>query len=142
LTLGRKLARVAVVRLQPLPSRARLLETAGPPPRADLVILGWSGEFFDAYNFYDQFACSSALNVAQWCDRNFDRLMHEAVRTLAPRIRYRIERRIEEKLTGGVGANPAIPLANPKAYVRLAPGLRGFEWSPVGFWDLRHVRRG
>jgi ABC-type transport system substrate-binding protein len=127
---------VATVRITPATNLAAI---AGPPPRADLVLLGWSGEFFDAYNFYDQFACSSALNVAQWCDRGFDALMHRAVRTLPAKTRYGIERQIEGTLEDRY---PAVALANAKAYVLLKPGVRGFEWSPIGFWDLRRVRRG
>ena len=137
-----ELASVAAVRLTPVGSLRELAALAGPPPRADLILLGWSGEFFDAYNFYDQFACSSALNVAQWCDPSFDRLMHTAVRTLDDKKRYGIERQIEGKLTGPKGAFPAVPLYATTEHVLLRPGVHGFEWSPIGFWDLRHVRRG
>ena len=137
-----RLSAYAAIRLEPLGSLKELRAVAGPPPRADLVLLGWGGEFFDAYNFYDQFPCSSALNVAQWCDESFGRLMHRAVRTLDDRKRYELENRIEEKLTGLGGAFPAAPVYNATAHVWLAPGVRGFAWSPVGFWDLRRVRRG
>ena len=99
-----------------------------------MILLGWSGEFFDAYNFYDQFPCSSALNIAQWCDPSFDRLMHRAVRTLDNHKRYELEHQIEAKLTGAGGAFPAVALYNAKAHVFLARGVRGFAWSPVGFW--------
>jgi ABC-type transport system substrate-binding protein len=136
------LASVAAVRLIPVGSLRELAALAGPPPRADLVLLGWSGEFFDAYNFYDQFACSSALNVAQWCDPSFDKLMHKAVRTLDDKKRWGIEQQIESRLTGPKGSFPALPLYTATEHVLLRPGVRGFEWSPIGFWDLRHVRRG
>jgi ABC-type transport system substrate-binding protein len=140
--IKKRLAPFAAVRLQSVPTRTALMSVAGPPPRADLILLGWSGEFFDGYNFLDQFPCSSALNVAQWCDPGFDALMRRAVRTLDAKARYRIEQELESKLTGSRGAFPAAPLANPSEHVLLGPGVRGFEWSPVGFWDLRHVRRG
>ncbi len=140
--IKKQLAPFAAVRLHAVSTRSALLVLAGPPPRADLILLGWSGEFFDGYNFLDQFPCSSALNVAQWCDPSFDALMHRAVRTLDAKARYRTEQQLESKLTGPSGAFPAAPLANVSEHVLLRPGVRGFEWSPVGFWDLRHVRRG
>ena len=140
--IEKQLEPFAVVRLRPVSTRNALQSLAGPPPRADLILLGWSGEFFDAYNFLDQFPCSSALNIAQWCDPSFDALMHRAVRTLDAEARYRIEQQLESKLTGPRGAFPAAPLANPAEHVLLRPGVHGFEWSPVGFWDLRHIRPG
>src|SRR5207244_11217120 len=86
----------ARVRLVPLPTRAALLARVGPPvqPGIDLALLGWSGEFFDAYNFFDQFPCASGLNVAGWCDPSFDALMAQAVRALDDKARRSLERRI------------------------------------------------
>lgn len=119
-------------------SLKRLLQLAGPPPRVDLVLLGWSSEFFDAYNILDLFPCASALNVAQWCDRSYDRLMHQAVRTLDEEKRWAIERQLVEKLQDGV---PAIPLYSVSEYVQLRPGVRGFRWSPIGFYELAGMTR-
>jgi ABC-type oligopeptide transport system substrate-binding subunit len=117
-----------------------LLRLAGPPaqPGIDLVLLGWSAEFFDAYNILDLFPCGSAFNVAQWCDRSYDRLMAQAVRTLDDEDRWRIERRLVRKLDEAV---PAIPLAAPDAHILLEPGVRGFRWSPIGLYELMGMTR-
>ena len=116
----------------------RLLELAGPPPRVDLVLLGWSSEFFDAYNILDLFPCASAFNVAQWCDRSYDRSMHRAVRTLDDEARWAIERPLVQKLQDQL---PAIPLYSVSDYVQLRNGVRGFRWSPLGFYELLGMTR-
>jgi oligopeptide transport system substrate-binding protein len=128
------------VTLRPVRTLRELLRLAGPPaqPGIDLVLLGWSSEFFDAYNTLDLFPCGSAFNVAQWCDRGYDRLMAQAVRTLDDEDRWRIERRLVTKLDRAV---PAIPLAAPPEHVLLEPGVRGFRWSPIGFYELMGMTR-
>jgi oligopeptide transport system substrate-binding protein len=124
----------------PFPTLSELLQAAGPPPRSDvdLVLLGWSSKLFDAYNILDLFPCASAFNVAQWCDRSYDALMRRAVRTLDDQRRWNIESRILQKLRDGL---PAMPLAGQAEYVRLKPGVQGFSWSPIGFYELSGLTR-
>jgi ABC-type oligopeptide transport system substrate-binding subunit len=119
---------------------AELVRLAGPPaqPGIDMVLLGWSSEFFDEYNILDLFPCASAFNVARWCDRSYDRLMHQAVRELDDQARYRIERALVRKLDEGL---PAIPLDAPPERVDLKPGVSGFRWSPIGFYELMGMTR-
>ena len=105
---------------------------------ADLALLGWSPKTFDAYNLLDVFPCGSAFNVARWCDPSYDALMRQAVRTLDDEARWRIERRLVEKLHEGV---PAIPVYAPTDHFRLAPGVGGFSWSPMGFYELLGMTR-
>jgi len=128
------------VELVPFATLAGLVRAAGPPARSDvdMVLLGWSAEFFDAYNILDLFPCASALNVAQWCDRSYDRLMARAVRTLDDQDRWAIERQIVGKLDD---AMPAVPLAAQTEHVLLQPGVTGFRWSPVGFYELAGMTR-
>ncbi len=130
----------ATVRLIRFPTLQALVRAAGPPARPDieLVLLGWSAEFFDAYNILDLFPCASAFNIAQWCDRSYDRLMHRAVRTLDDDARYRIERWLVQKLEDAV---PAVPLYSPAEHVFLKPGVGGFRWSPIGFYELLGMTR-
>ena len=105
----------------------------------DLVLLGWSPKIFDAYNILDLFPCGSAFNVARWCEPSYDALMRRAVRTLDPAKRYAIESRLlGEKL---LPALPAVPVGQPPEYVRLAPEVRGFSWSPIGFYELDGMTR-
>jgi len=126
--------------LKSISTLAGLVRLAGPPaqPGIDMVLLGWSSEFFDEYNILDLFPCASAFNVARWCDRSYDRLMHQAVRELDDQARYRIERVLVRKLEDEV---PAIPLRAPAEQVRLRAGIRGFRWSPIGFYELLGMTR-
>jgi oligopeptide transport system substrate-binding protein len=126
--------------LKPVPTLRQLLGLAGPPaqPGIDVVLLGWSAEFFDAYNILDLFTCASALNVARWCDRSYDRLMHRAVRTLDDRKRWQIERELISRL---MEAAPVVPAYSPVEHVFLKPGVRGFRWSPIGFYELAGMTR-
>jgi oligopeptide transport system substrate-binding protein len=123
-----------------VPTLRDLVALAGPPaqPGIDLVLLGWSSEFFDAYNILDLFPCASAFNVASWCDRSYDRLMHRAVRTIDDHKRWLIERQLVEKLHEEV---PATPLAWPVDHFSLRPGVHGFGWSPIGVYELSGLTR-
>jgi ABC-type transport system substrate-binding protein len=125
---------------KPVPTLRELLGLAGPPaqPGVELVLLGWSSEFFDAYNILDLFPCGSAFNVAQWCDRSYDRGMARAVRTLDDRERWRIERQLVERVHDAL---PAIGIYSPSDSVVLRPGVGGFSWSPIGIYELMGMTR-
>jgi ABC-type transport system substrate-binding protein len=112
----------------------------GDPRRAgaDLVLSGWSPKIFDAYNTFDLFPCGSAFNVAHWCDPSYDALMRRAVRTLDDHARWAIERLILAKLQA---SGPVVALSNPPEYVWLKPEVRGFSWSPIGFYELDGMTR-
>jgi ABC-type transport system substrate-binding protein len=120
----------------------RALEAAASPPARpdiDMVLLGWSPKIFDEYNIFDLFPCGSAFNVAQWCDPEYDALMRRAVRTLDAHARRRIERELLSKQLQP--SAPAVPLGGQSEYVRLKPGVRGFSWSPIGFYELSGLTR-
>jgi len=117
-----------------------LAELVRAAPPADLVLLGWSSKIFDAYNIFDLFPCTSAFNVAHWCDHSYDALMRRAVRTLDDRARWRIEGQILAKLEEA-DPGPAVGLSHPSEYVWIKPGLRGFSWSPIGFYELAGMTR-
>jgi ABC-type oligopeptide transport system substrate-binding subunit len=123
------------VTLDPTP-----LATLGALARApsDLVLLGWSPKIFDAYNILDLFPCGSAFNVTHWCEPSYDALMRRAVRTLDDRARWAIERQILERLQT---AGPAVALSNPPEHVWLKNGVRGFSWSPIGYYELDGMTR-
>jgi ABC-type transport system substrate-binding protein len=125
---------------RPVRNIGELLGLAGPPPRpgVDLVLLGWSSKIFDAYNLLDLFPCGSAFNVAGWCDSSYGALMRQAVRTFNDEARWRIERRLVEKLHEAV---PAIPIYTASDHFSLAPGVHGFSWSPIGFYELMGMTR-
>jgi dipeptide transport system substrate-binding protein len=102
------------------------------------MISGWSPKIFDAYNIFDLFPCGSAFNMAHWCDPSYDALMRRAVRTLDNHARWAVEAKLLDKLRNGV---PAVPLAHPSEYVWLKPDVRGFSWSPIGFYELSGMTR-
>jgi oligopeptide transport system substrate-binding protein len=106
--------------------------------KSDLTLLGWSTKVFDAYNLLDVFPCGSAFNVARWCDPSYDALMRQAVRELDDEARWRIERQLVDKLHEAV---PAIPVYTAVDHFMLAPGVRGFSWSPMGFYELSGMTR-
>jgi ABC-type transport system substrate-binding protein len=134
---GRAIARVKKL-LAPMPVNAVAAGTGFAGARADLVLLGWSPKIFDAYNTLDLFPCGSAFNVAHWCEPSYDALMRRAVRTLDDHARWAIERQILAKLQA---SGPVIALSNPPEYVWLRPGVRGFSWSPIGYYELSGMTR-
>ena len=105
---------------------------------ADLVLLGWSSKLFDPYNQLDQFTCGSAFNVARWCEPSYDAGMRQAVRTLDDEQRWQLERKLVEQLHDGV---PAIPVYFGGDSFSLRPGVHGFSWSPMGFYELLGMTR-
>ncbi|HSC51821.1 MAG TPA: hypothetical protein VLD16_16275, partial [Gaiellaceae bacterium] len=139
--LTAKLARVGVT-VEPVafPTLAGLVRAAGPPARSDLglVLLGWSSKLFDQYNIFDLFPCGSAFNVARWCDPGYDALMRKTVRELDDAPRWRLEHEVLAKLRNAV---PAVAVAQPSERVTLAPGVTGFSWSPIGFYELLGMTR-
>ncbi|MGZ4318394.1 MAG: ABC transporter substrate-binding protein, partial [Gaiellaceae bacterium] len=121
------------------PRRYRTLaELANTPKAGDLVLLGWSPKIFDAYNILDLFPCGSAFNVAHWCDPSYDALMRRAVRTLDSHGRWELERQLLNQV---VAAAPTALVGQPSEYVHLSPGVSGFSWSPIGFYELDGMTR-
>jgi ABC-type transport system substrate-binding protein len=130
----------ATIRLIRFPTLQALVQAAGPPARSDidLVLLGWSSKIFDSYNTLDLFTCGSAFNIAQWCEPSYDRLMREAVRTLDDHARWQVERKPATILNDAI---PAVGLFPADEHVHLEPGVRGFSWSPIGFYELDGMTR-
>ena len=122
-----------------VPRRYRTLaDLVSTPSPGDLVLLGWSAKVFDAYNILDLFPCGSAFNVEHWCDPSYDALMRRAVRRLDDRARWELERKLLDKV---LAAAPAAALSQPSEYVWIRPGVRGFSWSPIGFYELDGMTR-
>ncbi len=123
---------------RPYETAAALVQGAPTRKDVDLVLLGWSPKIFDEYNILDLFPCGSAFNVAHSCEPSYDALMRRAVRTLDDGARLRIEQELLDRL-GSSGV--ATVLANPPEHVWLRPGVRGFSWSPIGFYELDGMTR-
>ena len=122
-----------VLDYRPVQTLSELLSTP-----AGLTLLGWSPKIFDAYNLLDLFPCGSAFNVARWCDPAYDAGMRQAVRTLDDQERWRIEHRLAEKLHQ---AAPAVPVYTGRDWYSAKPGVTGFSWSPIGFYELMGMTR-
>jgi hypothetical protein len=118
---------------RPVQTLHQLLHT-----HADLTVLGWSPKVFDAYNLLDVFPCGSAFNVAHWCDPAYDAGMRRAVRTLDDHARWRIERRLAQRVRDEA---PAIPVYTGSDWYALGPGVHGLSWSPIGFYELDGMTR-
>jgi len=118
---------------RPVQTLSELLST-----EADLTLLGWSPKIFDAYNLLDVFPCGSAFNVARWCDPAFDAGMRKAVRTLDDHDRWQVERGLAQRVHR---AAPAIPVYTGHDWYELRPGVTGFSWSPIGFYELAGMTR-
>jgi oligopeptide transport system substrate-binding protein len=118
---------------RPVQTLQQLLST-----RADLTLLGWSPKVFDPYNLLDVFPCGSAFNVARWCDPQYDAGMRQAVRTLDDHDRWQIERRLVDRVHAGA---PAIAVYTGQEWYNAKPGVGGFSWSPIGFYELMGMTR-
>ena len=128
------------LRRQQITLEERPVQTLGQLLRthADLTLLGWSPKVFDPYNLLDVFPCGSAFNVAHWCDPAYDAGMRKAVRTLDDHARWRIERRLAQRIRNG---SPAIPVYTGSDWYELGPGVQGLSWSPIGFYELDGMTR-
>ena len=102
------------------------------------MLLGWSPKIFDAYNILDLFPCGSAFNVAHWCEPSYDALMRRAVRTLDDHARWRSSGRIVAKLRP---RGPRCRSDSPPSTSGCKPGVHGFSWSPIGFYELDGMTR-
>ena len=91
---------------------AQFLDFLGPPPNGavDAFYVGWIGDYVDAINFLQLSQCGSGLNFADFCDKEFDALLDEAVRSTDDNERYRLYGEAEARLTGLEGQFPYIPL--------------------------------
>jgi oligopeptide transport system substrate-binding protein len=91
---------------------AQFLDFLGPPPNGavDAFYVGWIGDYVDAINFLQLSQCGSGLNFAGFCDKEFDALLDEAVRSTDDNERYGLYGEAEARLTGPEGQFPYIPL--------------------------------
>ena len=100
---------------------------------ADLVLLGWSSKVFDPYNQLDQFTCGSAFNVARWCDRSYDALMRQAVRTLDDE-RWQLERKLVEQLPTACPRSRSTSAATASRCGRACTASRGRRSASTSCW--------
>jgi len=88
------------------------LEFIGPPPNdaADIMRLGWAGDFIDAVNFLELELCESGNNNGNYCNPEYDRIIEQAKATPDNDARYELYAQAEELLFGENGDMPVFPL--------------------------------
>ena len=100
----------------------------------DLIQMGWSADIPDPGNFLGTLlscqAVDSGANLSGWCDKNYDRLIHQAVQWPIHRSRrislYKRAQRIFNKQA------PWVPLAHAYRSVAFSPHLKGYKLSLFG----------
>lgn len=99
----------------------------------DSVLIGWSADNGDPDNFYRPLlscgAIPSGTNRAMWCDKDYDRLINEALKTedLDKRraIYHQVNRLLFERL-------PLVPIAHAYRYQAYRSEVKGMIINPFG----------
>ena len=99
----------------------------------DSVLIGWSADNGDPDNFYRPLlscgAIPSGTNRAMWCDKDYDRLINEALKTedLDKRraIYHQVNRLMFERL-------PLVPIAHAYRYQAYRNEVKGMTINPFG----------
>lgn len=100
----------------------------------DLIQMGWSADIPDPGNFLGTLlscqAVDSGANLSGWCDKSYDRLIHQAVQWPIRRFRrvslYRQAQRIFNKQI------PWVPLAHAYRSVAFSHRLKGYKLRLFG----------
>jgi len=108
-------------------------------PSVDAFLLGWVGDFGDDITFLDIFTCVSGNNPNGYCDPRYDRLIQRAHATPDDAERHRIYAQAEAMLTGTNGALPIIPTYWASFPTMRKPGIKGWQSSRLGRYDLTTV---
>lgn len=93
---------------------AQFLEFLGPPPdrSVDVFRYGWIGDYVDAFNFLELWACDSGNNSTNFCDERYDEIL-QGIRSGdlgSDDDRYDTYGQLEDILYGEDGAVPVIPI--------------------------------
>ncbi|WP_036829270.1 ABC transporter substrate-binding protein, partial [Photobacterium sanctipauli] len=110
---------------------------------SDLVLTGWIADNGDPDNFLRPLLSCDAkmagLNVANWCDLNFDNLLELASRTTKLHQRLNYYHLAQDILDQEV---PIIPLAHGVHFQVHHQSLNGLKMSPFGTRSFSTVYRG
>jgi len=109
---------------------------------ADLILTGWVADTGDPDNFLRPLlSCNSELagiNVAMWCNSDFDFLLDLALETEKNRYRLNLYRQAQNILNEDF---PAIPLAHGVQFRAHDKSLVGFKSSPFNSQPFDSVER-
>ncbi|QXO18524.1 MULTISPECIES: ABC transporter substrate-binding protein SapA [Vibrio] len=108
----------------------------------DLFLTGWSGDTGDPDNFLRPLlSCDSnraGLNVAMWCNADFDFLLDLALEVERPRYRLNLYRQAQNILNQEF---PVIPIAHGMQFKAYNKTLTGFRLSPFSVEPFNTVER-
>ncbi|MDF2152446.1 ABC transporter substrate-binding protein SapA [Vibrio sp. CAU 1672] len=108
----------------------------------DLLLTGWIGTTGDPDNFLRPLlSCESkkvGLNVAMWCNDDFDFLLDLALETQQPRYRLNLYHQAQNILNEEF---PVIPLAHGVQFRAHDKSLKGFKQSPFNAQPFDQVER-
>ncbi len=117
------------------------LEFLGPPPNSDVDVyrLGWIYDYPDAYNGLSLWTCDSGNNNTNWCNKKFDSLVDQAVKTPNFDKRVALYQQAENILTGPTGDLPIMPIYWYTFTSLVKKNVHGFLIAPQGIYDLSKV---
>ena len=108
----------------------------------DLFLTGWTGDTGDPDNFLRPLlSCDSnraGLNVAMWCNSDFDFLLDLALEVERPRYRLNLYKQAQNILNQEF---PVIPLAHGMQFKAYNKTLTGFRLSPFNVEPFNTVER-
>jgi dipeptide transport system substrate-binding protein len=99
---------------------------------SDIGMFGWTGDNGDPDNFMGNLLSCSGVggsNYGQWCDKEFDGLIHKAKQTtnLAERTKL-----YEQAQAIAKREAPWLPMAHSVVYQPMQKNVEGFKMSPFG----------
>ncbi|MCG7496109.1 peptide ABC transporter substrate-binding protein SapA [Vibrio sp. Of7-15] len=110
--------------------------------RSDLILTGWIADNGDPDNFLRPLLSCNAkqagLNVAMWCNPDFDTLLDLARETNQLRHRLNLYHQAQNVLNELM---PIIPIAHGIQYQASHQSLQGFQMSPFGTRSFSQVYR-
>jgi len=96
------------------------------------MLIGWSGDNGDPDNWLGTlFGCDAVNgnNFAKWCDKPFDKLIHEAKETTDQAKRIELYKQAQHLLKDAV---PMTPIAHSTVYQPMSVKVQDFKISPFG----------
>ncbi|WP_110947788.1 ABC transporter substrate-binding protein [Pseudomonas bohemica] len=96
------------------------------------MLIGWSGDNGDPDNWLGTlFGCDAinGNNFAKWCDKPFDKLIHEAKETTDQAKRIELYKQAQHLLKDAV---PMTPIAHSTVYQPMRKEVQDFKISPFG----------
>ncbi|OED95806.1 ABC transporter substrate-binding protein [Vibrio breoganii] len=109
---------------------------------ADMILTGWNADTSDPDNFFRPLLSCGAdragLNIASWCNPDFDALIDIAKETTQKRHRFNLYRQAQNLLNEEV---PIIPIAHGMQFQAKHKSLKGFDASPFNTLSFENVER-